>query len=245
MGKHVKAGWGNIPFYQLEKGYRFSIDSVLLAAFIRVKRGYNILEAGSGEGIIPLLLSIKTRDFTYTGIEIQEELCNLANENLRINEIDGRVICGDWNDLRSVENERYDIGILNPPYYRIGTGRRNPDRIEEIARHETKGNIDSGLRFLKRGVKKKGKIYIVFPATRLETLIISLNRHSISPKTILPVYSHRESVAKFLLCEGVKEGGEETTLLPPLYIFEDPERKIYTAEMERIMKTLIMEEIKR
>ena len=238
MAEYVRAGWGKLNFHQLKKGYRFSIDSVLLAAFVQLKGNARILEAGSGEGVIPVLLTLKNKPFTYTGIEIQSQLCQLARKNLEINNIDGEIICGDWKNPELVEAEKFDIGIVNPPYYKLGTGRRNPDPLEEIARHEVKGDIKSALRFLTRGVKKRGKIFIIYPAARLATMIEAMLENKVHPKILLPVYSSRKSVAKFILCQGIKEGGEETKLLPPLHIFKDPARKIYTHEMKEIMEKM-------
>ena len=235
--KTITSGWGKFSFLQLPKGYRFSVDSVLLASFVRFKNGAHILEAGAGEGIIPIFLSHRGKNFSYTGIEIQEPLAEIAMENLKLNKINGTIIQGDYRKIK-LNGESHDIGIVNPPYYKIGTGRRNPDKIEEIARHEVKGDLESAIKFLTKGIKKKGKIFIIYPASRMETLFAVLKKYKISPKVILPVYSSRKGEAIFILCEGVKEGGEGSKLLQPIYIYDNPQKKEYSAEMQEIMETL-------
>ncbi len=236
--EYTHSGWGKFNFYQLKKGYRFSVDSVLLAAFVRYKKNSVILEAGVGEGIIPILLKAKEKPFTYTGIEIQPELSQLAKKNLELNGINATIITGDWNNLKLIQSEQFDIGIVNPPYYKIGSGKRNPDPIEEIARHEVKGDFDSAVRFISRGLKKKAKLYTIYPAGRIETLIRVFSKYGIHPKLILPVYSAPRESARFLLCQGVKNGGEGTKFLKPLYLYRDPVRKIYTEEMINILESI-------
>ncbi len=239
--KYVRSGWGDLYFYQLKKGYRFSIDTVLLASAVSLKNNSKILEAGSGEGVIPVFLTKKGKKFTYTGIEIDEELYKLSQINLQINNIDGSVIHGDFKNLKLIQSEQYDIGITNPPYFKIGTGKRNPDPVEEKARHEITGDLDSALRFLSKGVKKKGKIYVIYPAKRLDHLILTMKKYRISPKKLLIIYPAKREKANFILCEGVKEGGEEVKVVPPLYIYSDPGQKVYTEEMKKIIETLSIE----
>ncbi len=232
------SGWENITFYQLKKGYRFSIDTVLLAAFVKFKKNARILEAGSGEGVIPLFLQKRGIDFSYTGVEIQPLLVQLSRKNLIHGKIKGEIIHGDYRELKIVEQESYNVGVVNPPYYSKGAGKRNPDPVEEIARHEISGSLKEALKFLSWGVKKKGKIYIIYNAKRLQSMISTMTELKIAPKKILPVYSHKNGEAIFILCEGIREGGEEAHILPPLIIYKNTRKKEYTEETKKIFDTL-------
>ena len=77
---------GRVLVLQKKRGYRFSVDAPLLADFIQTKESDELLELGTGNGIISLLLSIKP--FKHiTAVEIQESLTDLALRNVRLNSL--------------------------------------------------------------------------------------------------------------------------------------------------------------
>ena len=81
---------GRILILQKKKGYRFSVDSPLLADFIQTRETDELLELGAGSGIISLLLSIKP--FKHiTGVEIQETLADLALRNVALNKLEKKI----------------------------------------------------------------------------------------------------------------------------------------------------------
>ena len=82
---------GTIKIFQKKKGYRFSIDSILLAHFINLKEGQKVVDLGTGSGIIPIILATKVKSTEIWGVEIQEELAEVAKRNIEMNHLHGRV----------------------------------------------------------------------------------------------------------------------------------------------------------
>jgi len=115
---------GRILVLQKKKGYRFSVDAPLLADFIRTKISDELLELGSGNGIISLLLSMKPFK-TITAVEIQESLADLARRNVKLNSLEEKIRVVE-KDLRTFRlQKKYDIGSrMAGRTYLIRRGRR-------------------------------------------------------------------------------------------------------------------------
>ena len=87
---------------QNERGYRYSIESVLLAHFVSLPTNCRLLDVGTGCGIIPLLLTTRRKAKEIVAIEIQSSLYNLAVKNLSKNELleKIRLVHGDFINLK-------------------------------------------------------------------------------------------------------------------------------------------------
>jgi tRNA1Val (adenine37-N6)-methyltransferase len=214
---------GKIKLLQEKDGYRFSIDAILLAGFIRLRKGERVIDLGTGVGVIPLILG-KRGDGTeqIVGVEIQEKLAELAKRNVLINGLEGCITIYH-GDIRGVDDSfppsSFDVVVTNPPYYRLTTGRINPCSQKAIARHEVACTIDDVLGATHYLLKEGGRIFLIFPAQRAITLFGRLRSASLEPKTLRWVYSREGEDAKFILTEAYKGGGEGVEVLPPLFIY--------------------------
>ncbi|MDP2268912.1 MAG: SAM-dependent methyltransferase, partial [Deltaproteobacteria bacterium] len=130
----------------------------------------------------------------------------------------------------------FDVTVANPPYRKINSGRINADPKKAIARHEIAGTIRDFLRAAGYVLKPAGRAYFIYPATRMVELLGAMRDAVIEPKRLRMVYSKHNKAGKFALVEGVKAGGEELEVMPPLFIYE--KKGGYTAEMAGIFKEL-------
>jgi len=227
---------GALRICQKKRGYRFSIDALLLASFFQEKPGENILEIGPGSGIISFILAIRTPTIRIKGLEIQADLADLARRNAALNNLTGRV-CIETGDIRQItSNHLFDAAVFNPPYRKINAGRTNTLPEKAIARHEMTGSLKDFLHGSYRLLKPSGRVAFIYPATRGAEALFAMRRERIEPKRMRVVYSYPDSAGKFLLMEGIKDGGEELHILPPLFIYG--EGKTYSPEMARILTDL-------
>jgi tRNA1Val (adenine37-N6)-methyltransferase len=227
---------GTIRVLQERNGYRFSIDAILLAGFVRLRRGDRVIDLGTGVGIIPLILGNRGDDpEKIVGVEIQEQLAALAQRNVLINELED-LITIHQGDIKELHNafppSSYDILVTNPPYYQVASGRINPSSQKAIARHEIACTIDDVLQATHYLLKEGGRIFVIFPAQRAITLLNSLRHALLEPKRIRWVYSREGEEATFILTEAHKGRGEGVEILPPFYIYSD--HGSYTQEMEAL-----------
>lgn len=212
---------GRLQIIQKKRGYRFSIDSILLSEFIKIKENEKVIDLGTGCGILPLLLSQKTKSSSFIGVEIQKGLADCARKNVILNHLEDRIIILN-QDFRELKNDyppgAFDVVISNPPYRKYRTGRINPDMEKAIARHEIKANLEDLISVASYLLKPKGRLYLIFPAIRAIDLLTHMRTNRLEPKCLQIVYPRLNEDAKFVLTESFKESGVELKILPPLIL---------------------------
>jgi tRNA1Val (adenine37-N6)-methyltransferase len=230
---------GNLRVFQKKKGYRFSLDSILLTYFISLKSHTCAMDLGCGSGILLLILAKRFPFVHYTGLEIQENLALLAQKSTQLNGLDSRVkiLIGDAQKIKDIVLARsFDTVIFNPPYRKIKSGRINPELEKAIARHEIKGSLKIFLQAAQYLLKPGGRVFTIYPAKRLVELIYLFRQSGIEPKKMKLVFSDNISEAEFVLVEGKSGGREELKIAPPLFIYD--QNKKYTQEMAGIFTEL-------
>jgi len=231
---------GQLRCYQYIKGYRFSIDAVLLAHFHQVKKADTILDIGCGCGIISLLLAYRHhRNLEkIVGLEIQPELVKLAKRNSSINGYNHliKTIQGDLRKIPQIfQPESFSSVICNPPFYKSSSGRKNLNNQQRIARHQIKANLDDIVLYSGYSVVNRGSLSIIYPAEFMAELIESLLRVRLQPKKLQLVYSYPSKTipARLVLIEAVKNGGTGMFVKPPFYIYQEKEGD-YSTELENL-----------
>lgn len=230
--------WGpeGLQILQKKTGYRFSLDTLLLADFIRLRPADRVLDLGTGCGILPLLLVSRVPRGHWFALEVQAGLLDLAARNLRLNAREDR-ICLLRGDMRTVpalfREAAFDAVITNPPYRALETGRVNPREEKALARHEILIDLPQLLGGVRHALKDKGRFFLIYPARRLAGLLGEARGAGLEPKRIRLVHSFPESEGVWVLLEALKNGGEELTVLPPLTVYEGP--GVYSPAVQRIL----------
>ncbi len=226
---------GRLKIIQKKGGYRFSIDVLLLAHFAKVRPWEKVIDLGTGCGVVPLILIFRRKAQKVTGIEIQLSLADLARRNASLNRMKSRIQIWE-KDFKGLQGRAYagqfDAVVTNPPYRRIGTGRTNPQEEKARARHEIHATLDEVLKAAALLLKQKGRLYMVYPASRLIDLIQALRRHHLEPKRLQFVLSRSGGETRLLLVEACKEGRPEALILPPFILYDRAGQ--YTEEARRL-----------
>jgi len=208
---------GRLKVIQSRDGYRFSIDAIFLSEFATIRPGDQVVDLGTGCGIIPLILVLTQPVGHVVGLEIQEELVSQALRNMRVNGQDHRmaVVKGDIR-RPPLAGASADVVICNPPYRKMRSGRINPDQRRAIARHEILASIDDILKTGSYLLKKKGRLALIYPAVRLADILVRLRQFHLEPKRIQLNYPDLHTGAKLALVEAIRGGRPGTDVLPPL-----------------------------
>ena len=227
---------GAITVRQQRYGYRFSIDSILLAGHVQPKYGDRVVDLGTGCGIIPLILGFRNPNIRIYGIEIQKELADLAAMNVSLNHMENQIeiLC---NDLKELNNGPVklpvDLIVCNPPYRRTESGRINPSRQKAVARHEIKVTLKDIMTAARRILKVSGRLIMVYRSIRMTDLLFQMRSFDIEPKWIRMVHSFQGDSAKMILVKGIKGAGAEIEIAAPLYIYNRD--GTYTKEAEKML----------
>ena len=226
----------DLKIIQNTKGFCFGIDSVLLSDFAKnIKKNSTIVDLGTGTGIISILLSKKTEAKKIYGIELQEEVCDMASRSVLLNNLQDKIEIINKN-IKNISDTLginvCDVVVTNPPYKKYGTGLLNEDDSKIISRHEKECTLEDVINQSFKILKDKGLFYMVHRPDRLVDIIYLMRKYKIEPKEIRIVYSNIKSKAVLVLIKGIKNAGEELKVLSPLYIYN--EDGTYTDEVLRI-----------
>ena len=227
----------NLKIIQNKNGFCFGIDSVLLANFAGdIKKNSKVIDLGTGTGIISFLILAKNNINHVTGVEVQEEVAEMAERSIKLNNLQNQfniINCNIKNILKYVERNSYDVVVTNPPYKKLNTGGKNEDEKKLISRHEILADIFDFIKASKEVLKDKGTLYLVHRPERLADIIVALRENKIEPKKIQFVYSKKDSAeAKLVLIKAVKNSGNFLKIEHPMYIYDN--RGKYTEEVLKI-----------
>ena len=221
-----------LVIYQQKRGYRFSVDAVLLAGLTRVRRDDHILDLGTGCGVIPLILAYRNLGKRIVGLEVQPELVELAKRNVEVNGFCQKIRIHE-GDIRQLSSDfqpgSFDLVISNPPYRRLQSGRVNPDGQQAVARHELKASAADVFKTASALLDHGGRLAIIYPATRLAYLLVTAHEYHLTPKQLTVIYSDADSKARLVHLECRKGAGEELRISPPFFIYREDRR--YTEAM--------------
>jgi len=222
---------GKVVIKQLKKGYRFAVDSPILAHFLP-RAVAPALEIGCGVGVVSLLALQQNKFPAVTGIEIQEVFCRLAEENAAVNGLSERfrIIHGDFNRIHAGLTSVQTI-FCNPPFFKASQGRVSPDPTIRMARFEITLTLARLLRGCSAVLASRGKLFLIYPFSRLEELLTEARANGLFPARIRPVQPFAEAPPDRFLAQLGKSTGR-CRREKPLVIFKA--RGIYTLEMERI-----------
>ena len=218
--KNYLLNYDNMYIIQDTDMFNFSLDSVLLPNFVTInKKTKKILDIGSGNAPIPLILSTLT-DAQIMAVEIQKDVYELGKESIKINKLENRIdfINADINELyKEIDTETFDIITCNPPYFKVNeSSNLNDSEYKTIARHEIKLDLEKLFKIAKKLLKNKGNIAIVHRPERLSDIVSEMKKNNIETKRIQFVYPSINSEANILLIEGTKNGNPGVKILPPL-----------------------------
>lgn len=201
---------------QSEDCFKLGRDSVLLARFASLKRGWRVCDLGCGIGSLLLLLSQREKEFTRFGIELDHKAADLARQNLADNGLDGEVLAADLRHRDLLPPDSMHLVISNPPYFRSGTGDSGGQ-----ARMDEHCSVQELCAVAGRLLRTGGRFSVVFRPERLAELFSAMAMVKIEPKRLQFLSFARTKPPYAVLVEGIKEGGVGLSVLPVSYQEEE------------------------
>lgn len=232
-------GFGGLKLVQYEGSFKFGIDAVLLADFAcsLAPGARRIADLGTGNGIIPLIISHKNKSCKVTGIDVQDRSIEAAKRSVALNRLEERL---DFirADISKLEGEHADLDnafdavVTNPPYVEAGSGIVNAESPKYIARQETTADLECFIRTAVRMLKERGHFFIVYRPSRMADLFYYCRKYGLEPKTMQLVTPHRGEKPNILLLHCIRGAGKELQVRKELPVRES--NGLYTSEINRI-----------
>ncbi|WP_284642814.1 tRNA1(Val) (adenine(37)-N6)-methyltransferase [Paenibacillus silviterrae] len=213
----------DLRIIQSDEVFSFSLDAVLLARFCYVPPRGRIVDLCSGNGVIPLLLTTRTKAH-ITGVEIQDRLADMARRNIRLNGLEDRIhmIHGDLRDpAAELGNGAFDVVTVNPPYLPVPNGDQNMNPHFAAARHEVHATLEDVVRASARLVRSGGRVAMVHRPSRLVEIFCTMRQYRLEPKRIRFVHPRADLEANMVLIEALRDGKPEVRMLPPLIVYKN------------------------
>lgn len=224
-----------LKIIQNTEGFCFGMDAVLLSNFCDIKKGSEVVDLGTGTGIIPLLVWAKNSVKKIYGIEIQEEVAEMASRTMKMNAIEEHIEILNINLVQAPEIlgvNKFDSVTSNPPYMLQGAGLVNPEDKKAISRHEITCTLEDVIRTASRLLKHNGSFFMVHRPHRIVDIFCLLRQYKLEPKKIRFVHPKVGDKPNLVLIKSVKASKPELKFEPPLYVYNDD--LSYTEEIYKI-----------
>ncbi len=229
----IKAPCGEmLKIIQNPSWFCFGTDAVLLANFAEVRSGDEVMDLGTGTGIIALLLAAKTKAKHIDGLEIQNDVAEMAKRSVIYNSLTDKVniINGDIVGYKS--DKKYDVVVCNPPYKKHQTGLVNKNEKLLISRHEVLCQLKDVVKTASALLKSNGRFSIIHRPERLADIICDMREYKIEPKRIRYIHSVAGKIPAMVMIEGIKGAKPYIKTEPPLIIYNNDGS--YTSEIYEI-----------
>jgi len=229
---------GELILEQPRRGYRFNVDSVILASFVTGVVDpipHEVVDLGAGCGIVGLLLAGRWPGCRVTLVEIQPPLAELARSNASRNRLDHRaqVHCADLRRPHQWGAGSPSLIVSNPPFFKAGSGRASASREVGLARHEITCTLEELLSACNQVLAPGGQVALIHIAARCEEIIDLMKRHRLGrrhQRMVRPLPDRPFTRVLMLAEAGADDDPREHA---PLLVEERP--GVYSAEMESIL----------
>ena len=229
----------NITLRQNEGSLAYGTDAYLLYAYLRRQTKERACEFGAGSGVISLLASAKGKFSHITAFEIQENIAQIAAQNVEMNGFSEKmeVVCKDIREAETVYNGAFGVVFSNPPYMTANSGKLGKNDADSASRHELNGGIDDFAKSASRLLKYGGLFYAVYRPDRLAELLCACKINGLEPKRMTLVYPTENHVPCLVLLEAKKNGAPGIFVTKPLMIYQSGKPQTnenYTDDMKYI-----------
>lgn len=225
----------NLYLIQKKQGFRFGIDAVLLSNFANVKNKHRVVDLCTGTGIVPFLIYGKYKPKEVIGIEIQEDMVEMAIRSSKYNEVEDVVSFknADLKDLKYLSSlGTFDVLTVNPPYKLNNSGIVNLDDKLAIARHEIMCSLEDVIVASRKLLRDNGRMFIVHRPERLIDIFELMRKYKIEPKRVQMVQPNINKAPNIVLVEGQRDGGAYLKWEKPIYVYN--EDGTYSEEINKI-----------
>ena len=227
--------YGNrVKLYQPKQGFRVCTDTILLSACVNPTAGEQVLDVGAGVGGAALSVAVRCPNGIVHGIELLRENVFLATENIKLNNMQGRVeiLCGSLSaPPPRLAPGMYHYVITNPPYY--DSGHVSESEQKKKASHLEGSTFEDWLKFCLLMTKSGGFLVLIYPADQIHK-ILGLMSEKMGNIAIYPIWPQKNKPAKRVIIAGQKGAKTPAKILPGLILHQHD--GAYSPEAEDVLR---------
>lgn len=215
--------------------FRFGIDAVLLANWVKVRVNDKVIDLGTGSGIIPLLLVYKQNLQHILGVEINKEMVDLAQRSVELNQLEDQIqiLHYDLCRLKQIKSPNsYSLVISNPPYFPVGCGELNPNEAKALARHEISCTLMDLIETAAYLLGTGGRFVMIHRVERIPEIIQKLSLKRLEVKALCLIQPTIKQNPNLVLLEAVMDGKPGLKIEPNLVVYDQSGK--YTPELRKM-----------
>jgi len=228
-------GYEGLKIIQEPGRFNFSLDSTLLAHFVKINKYSNrFIDLCTGNAPIPLMLTLRT-DAPIDAVELQADSADQARRSVEINNLTEqiKIYQGDLIGIHErLGTDLYDVLTCNPPYFKVGPeSNLNKNDVLTVARHEVACNLEDIVKEANLLLRSGGHLAMVHRPDRLIEIVETLKKYRFEPKRLRFIYPRLGKESNGVLIEAVLDGKAGGLRLgAPLIVYEG-ESTNYTQEI--------------
>lgn len=222
--------------YQPKDGYCYNSDTHFLYSFItqNLKKFKNIkgelLDIGSGSGILGLLVSRDNERLNLNQCEIQKTFQELSLKNVECNKQKSTMYKGSF--LEQEFDKEFDMCVSNPPFYHANVIKSENENLK-IARYNDSLPLNDFIYKVSKILNNNGKFFFCYDAKQLDEILVVLKENKLNLEALQFVHPTKEKDATLVMVYARKNSKSLVKILKPLIAFENSE---FTQEVEEIYK---------
>lgn len=180
---------------------KIGTDSVILGAWSNFGNNTrcNILDIGTGTGILSIMAAQKNEMASVKGIEIDRNAYLQAKDNVRNSKWANNIEIV-YGDICTYDfEEKFDYIISNPPYFE--NSLKSDNDIRNMARHNDTLNFDKLMERVNRLLKDEGCFYVILPAMAEDSICHSAIQNNIYTSTKVNIITKEGNAPKRVIIE--------------------------------------------
>ncbi len=203
--------------YQPKEGYCYNSDTIFLYDFLtNFELKGEVLDVGTGSGILALLIARDYPKVRVSAIEMQEHFIQIAKINAKANKKNIQIYYGNF--LHMIFEKKFDYIVTNPPFYHTGVVRSQNERIDQ-ARYSGYLPLEDFLKKSLQILNPKGRLIFCYDAKQLQIVLAKLERHQFKAEVIRFVYPSAHKDASLVMIMAKKCSKAMSKILSPLIVF--------------------------
>ena len=210
--------------YQPLDGYCYNSDTHFLYNFIceNLKKFKNIkgelLDIGSGSGILGLLLKKEYEKIALNQCEIQEMFQFFSTKNAQTNKIESVLFKGSFDEVNF--DKKFDYCVSNPPFYHTNV-IKSENKSLKIARYNDSLPLEQFIKKAQTVLKNDGKFFFCYDAKQINEILILLNKYRFNLESLQFVHPKLTKDATLILVYARKDSKSLTKIISPLVVFDE------------------------
>ena len=223
--------------YQPTNGYCYNSDTHFLYNFIveNFKKYKNIkgelLDIGSGSGILGLLVAKEIKKLQLNQCEIQKMFQFFSTKNSKTNKIDSKLYEGSFDEIDF--EKKFDICVSNPPFYHCDVIKSDNQSLK-IARYNDSLPLEVLIKKTASILKSEGKFFFCYDVKQINNILLLLNKYKFNLEALQFVHPKNLKDATLILVYAKRNSKSLTRILNPLIVFD--ENNNFTSEVQEIYK---------